>query len=172
MSLLTQNLSELIARVEWPEPYLATVFAQDVDHMWGTEGGRAEVIKWAQVLGHGSPFVEGKLWLVRDIKEHFKQAEAWDAQNTPPVEQAPPLPKNDVKRPVGRPRVHALEKVQAARKGAAEWHEAVAQRKAALDAHKQLIDTQIEELRAKHTALVRDWDEYVASKRSAWKSTR
>lgn len=135
--------------VDWPEPLLASAFMQEADHMWGTEAGRAEVRRWMQVIGKVSGFVEGKLWTVASLREHYRQWDEWTA-----AEEALKISKGEKREALTQDRhLRSIEQKELSRR----WHAAVAQRKAAVDASKKLVDAE----RDRHKALIADWDAYV-----------
>lgn len=150
---MNQRLSDLVQAVEWPEPAFAGMFLQDCDHMWGTEAGRAEVLKWIDVLGKPSQFVEGRLWTVTQLREHFAAWDKWVA------EEEAKTTVSEVKT-VRQTDRHLID--AGSREHSKRWHEAVEQRRIALAASKDLMTREIVTARTRHRELELEWDRYVA----------
>lgn len=175
-SLMSNDLNELVAAVEWPTPEHAASFMEHTEILWGTEDGRAQVHRWLNVLGSASQFVEGQLWNVADLRSHFEQVDAWNAEHHPlppaPISETEQVEQSAEKRPRGRPRIYPADSKANLAKLSKEWHEAVQQRREALEAHGALLDSVIKHHKAEHAALRSQWDAYVDSKKNALKNAR
>lgn len=147
---MNQRLTDLVQAVEWPEPAFAGMFLQDVDHMWGTEAGREEVLKWIGVLGKPSQFVEGRLWTTDQLREHFTAWDAWVAADEAKKVEDKPAPVPD--RHLATPDARELSR---------RWHVAVEQRRTALATSRLLMQQTILAERARHKDLEVQWDQYV-----------
>lgn len=150
------SLVETIATINWPRPELAGLFLQDVDHMWGTEAGRAEVERWLKVLGKPSQFVEGQLWTASQMREHWQKWDEWHVEEE--KAKKPLLHSSD--RAVSRSnRTDNKKAVSTA------WHKAVADKREAMRLSLELMHKEIATARQRHTQLAHDWDEYIAAVR-------
>lgn len=151
-STQSDNLFMLVREVEWPTPQHTIDFMEAAETLWGTDAGREEVRRWAAVLGKPSQFMEGTLWTVQQIKDHFLAWDEWEKH-----ERAQREPQ---KGKVGRPRSFDMEErcKQAERKAA--WHDAVRQRKETLLISKEKMDAIIADARAAHRKLIAEWDAY------------
>lgn len=168
---MSNNLDEIVAAIDWPEPYLATAFFADAEKLWGTESGRNDVKRWVSVIGQPSQFVPGKMWLAKDLKEHFAQWDKFAEENqtnnvAPEVEpEVPELPV--VRTGPGRPPKGDPTKRQMAAQAMSDWHDAVKKRREVVAERKKEMEVKIAELRAEHAKFVGECDEYVAALRAA-----